>query len=66
MSSVLAPVLIVSLFLSSVPTAPQQLIALKTEVALNLLLWYHHSGFRELLQGRGSGAEKKQETQADR
>jgi RHS repeat-associated protein len=66
MSSVLSAVLTVSLLLSSSPTAPQSMILLKNEAALNFVLWYHSSAFGALLQGRGLAADKRQETQTER
>ena len=65
-SATLSITLMLSLSLSSVPTAPQTLKVLESEVALNFMLWYHNSSVGRLLQGRGRGADKQQESQAER
>src|ERR1700754_3107933 len=66
LSAMLSMTLMLSLLVSSTPTAPQTLLMVKDEVALNLMLWYHQSSLGMLLQGRRRGEEKRQESQAER
>ncbi|HKV35771.1 MAG TPA: RHS repeat-associated core domain-containing protein [Pyrinomonadaceae bacterium] len=65
-SACLSITLMLSLLLSSSPTAPQTVKVVTNEVALNLTLWYHNSSVGYLLQGRGLGARKRQESQDER
>ena len=66
MSYVLSSVLIVSLLLSSTPTAPQALVSVAHEANIGFVFWYHRSGLRKLIQDQDIGNTKEQEKQSER
>ncbi|HKV37416.1 MAG TPA: RHS repeat-associated core domain-containing protein [Pyrinomonadaceae bacterium] len=51
---------------SSTPAAPQTIVSVTSETAIDLGFWFHNSGLAKWLQGEGSGSRKKQQKQADR
>jgi len=66
MSFLVSSVLIVSLLLSSTPTAPQTIVAFARETNVSLMFWYHTSGLKKLVQGQDFGDTKEQERQSER
>src|ERR1041384_3881328 len=66
MSFLVSSVLIVSLLLSSTPTAPQTIVAFARETTVSLIFWYHASCLKKLVQGQGFEDRKEQESQAER
>src|ERR1051325_8129730 len=66
MSFLVSSALIVSLLLSSTPTAPQTIVAFARETNVSLIFWYHTSGLKKLVQGQGFEDRKEQESQSER
>jgi RHS repeat-associated protein len=66
MSYVISAVLIVSLLVNSMPTAPESVLAIAKEATISFGFWYHTSGARKLIQDRNFGQAQEQEGQAER